>query len=284
MTKEEIKNLLDKHQLTNKWKYLEPLLVNSIRITTKKVEEKELKIGQSKIGGFPDLPKSIEWFKWKEKPLSFIAQINLDEVKSFDIENKLPDSGILYFFYSYEQEAWGFDPKDKGCFITYYFDGSLDELERKEKPKDIEKYYCYEPCKLSFKSEFNIPDYQSNYFNIEMNDKEDQSFENFVDELCKDDYTTNKILGHSVNIQGGMELECELVTNGLYCGDSTGYNSPKAKELRENYKNWQLLLQIDSDDEADMMWGDSGCLYFWIKKEDLKNKKFENSWFSLQCC
>ena len=80
-----------------------------------------------------------------------------------------------------------------------------------------------------------------------------------------------------------MELECELVTNGLYCGDPSGYNDPKAKKLEPNAKNWQLLLQIDSNEENEMMWGDGGRLYFWIKKDDLLNKNFDKTWFSLQC-
>jgi uncharacterized protein YwqG len=80
-----------------------------------------------------------------------------------------------------------------------------------------------------------------------------------------------------------MELECELVTNGLYCGDPSGYEDPRAKELEPNAKNWRLLLQIDSNDENEMMWGDCGRLYFWIRKEDLVNKQFDKSWFSLQC-
>ncbi len=80
-----------------------------------------------------------------------------------------------------------------------------------------------------------------------------------------------------------MELECELVTNGLYCGDPSGYNDPKAKTLEPNAKKWRLLLQIDSNEENEMMWGDVGRLYFWIKKDDLINKNFDKSWFSLQC-
>ena len=85
-------------------------------------------------------------------------------------------------------------------------------------------------------------------------------------------------------IQSEMELECQLVSNGLYCGDPSGYNDPKAKELEKGAKDWILLLQIDSEDEkTGMMWGDVGRLYFWIKREDLKNKNFNKSWMILQC-
>ncbi|KMV74442.1 hypothetical protein FSCG_02162 [Fusobacterium vincentii 4_1_13] len=32
------------------------------------------------------------------------------------------------------------------------------------------------------------------------------------------------------------------------------------------------------------MFGDCGYIYFWIKKEDLKSKNFDNVWLILQCC
>ena len=80
-----------------------------------------------------------------------------------------------------------------------------------------------------------------------------------------------------------MELECELVTHGLYCGDATGYEDPRAKELEISSRQWRLLLQIDSDDSAEMMWGDVGRVYFWIREEDLRQARFDRTWTILQC-
>jgi len=40
---------------------------------------------------------------------------------------------------------------------------------------------------------------------------------------------------------------------------------------------------VESDD-YELMFGDSGHIYFWIKKEDLKNKNFDNVWLILQSC
>ncbi|MBK8507085.1 MAG: DUF1963 domain-containing protein [Saprospiraceae bacterium] len=50
--------------------------------------------------------------------MSFIAQINLSEIASFDKSKQLPPQGILYF-YSAEQEIWGFDIKDKDKFKVF---------------------------------------------------------------------------------------------------------------------------------------------------------------------
>ncbi|HUT87622.1 MAG TPA: YwqG family protein [Candidatus Heimdallarchaeota archaeon] len=90
--------------------------------------------------------------------------------------------------------------------------------------------------------------------------------------------------GHPDPIQGDMQLDCQLTSHGLYTGDATGYEDPRRAELEKGATDWQLLLQIDSDeDNAGMMWGDMGRLYFWIRKDDLKKRAFENVWMVLQC-
>ena len=32
-----------------------------------------------------------------------------------------------------------------------------------------------------------------------------------------------------------------------------------------------------------MMWGDMGCLYFWIRESDLAAQRFDDAWMILQC-
>ncbi len=299
MNIEDFKDRLNTNGLGKYLDKLQPLLRNTIRLYQKRTDEKDIAIGQTKIGGRPDLPQEISWItetnivetrekkflifssKKKEiitKPLSFIAQINLSETLPLDKESLLPKTGFLYFFYSAEQEAWGFDYKDNNKFKVIYWNGNVTELQRIDFPNDLPDYSRYKPCSVEIKSEISIPSYGHEIYN----DFEDEEDDKFWEEVYEDG-NLNKLLGYSDNIQGEMELECELVTNGLYCGDPSGYNDPKAKELEPNAKNWRLLLQIDSNEENEMMWGDSGRLYFWIRKDDLINKNFDKSWFSLQC-
>jgi uncharacterized protein YwqG len=73
------------------------------------------------------------------------------------------------------------------------------------------------------------------------------------------------------------------VTNGLYCGNETGYRDKRAAQLADGADDWQLLFQLDSDDKADMMWGDAGRLYYWIRKQELARQSFDNTWTILQC-
>lgn len=299
MNIEEFKNRLDTNGLGKYFDKLQPLLRNTIRLYQKATDENNISIGQTKIGGKPDLPKEINWatetniiqttkkkflfFNNKKeetitKPLSFIGQINLSEISPFDIESLLPKNGLLYFFYSAEQEVWGFDHIDKNKFKVIYWNGQISELTRTDFPTELPEYSCYKPCSVDIKSEVSLPSYGHDIYE----DFEDAEDDKFWEEVYNDG-SLNKLLGYSDNIQGDMELECELVTNGLYCGDPSGYNDARAKALEPNAKNWRLLLQIDSNEENEMIWGDCGRLYFWIKKDDLLNKHFHKSWFSLQC-
>ena len=98
-----------------------------------------------------------------------------------------------------------------------------------------------------------------------------------------DDGIIHRLLGHPDPIQGDMQLECQLVSHGLYCGDQSGYQDPRAEGLRAGAVDWRLLLQIDSDDDAGMMWGDGGRLYFWIHKDALAARRWEETHLVLQC-
>lgn len=299
MNKSELKLRLNELEIGDFYLKIEPLLKNAIRLNLTSISENKIGVGKSKIGGKPDLPSEQNWvfetnneiviekkyffFNKKTqieitKPLSFVAQINLSEIQNYDIENLLPKKGMLYFFYTAEQNAWGFDISDKNKFKVLFYDGDLSNLKSREFPESLENFGKFKCCELSFESEISLPCSDNEIYTI-LNEKENDLI---FDELLNEE-NINKLLGHSDIIQNEMEMECELVTNGIYCGDPSGYENPKAKELEPNAKDWQLLFQIDSNDDAEMMWGDCGRLYFWIKNEDLKNKIFDNCWVILQC-
>lgn len=46
---------------------------------------------------------------------------------------------------------------------------------------------------------------------------------------------------------------------------------------------WQLVLQIDSDFEAGMQWGDAGRIFVCMRKQDLAGIRFDRRWTILQC-
>jgi hypothetical protein len=94
----------------------------SIRLTARRVSDRELQRGASRIGGTPDVPSGWDWPRWMPTkvykfrphpehlaPLGFIAQIDLSTLPRFD--DSLPETGWLYFFYDRYCEPWSFDPR-----------------------------------------------------------------------------------------------------------------------------------------------------------------------------
>jgi uncharacterized protein YwqG len=99
-----------------------------------------------------------------------------------------------------------------------------------------------------------------------------------------EEFPINKMLGHADTIQGEMEIECELVTRGIYIGSGYSENDPIIESSRERAADWLLLLQVDSNEDAcKMMWGDVGRIYYWIRKQDLLERDFSQTWLILQC-
>jgi len=40
---------------------------------------------------------------------------------------------------------------------------------------------------------------------------------------------------------------------------------------------------MDTDDEIEVMWGDAGMLYFWVRRDEARKLNFSNAWLILQC-
>ena len=278
-------------------KLLEQMEKNSIRVNYDKQSDTELPVGCSKIGGKPDLPANFEWFYYEGKsydditqnrPLTFLAQINCEEVKKYDKDSLLPSKGILYFFYELATMTWGFDPKDKGSARVYYYTGEISKLKRTDFPADLSKEYIFPETPVTFSPEKELPDFEEflefhKDFEYNQWDKYNDEKNKIVDEY--DGKTINKLLGYANLVQGGMLLNCEKTTHGIYTGDSVEIPDDKLREYEENCVKWQLLFQLDSfeTDGFEMMWGDVGRIYFYINTDDLMKLNFDNCWLILQC-
>ena len=262
---------------------------NEIIISNEFNNDSEI-VDKSKIGGKPYLPKDFVWPYYQELPLSFLAQFNLEEVSSLDKDKLLPSKGMLYFFYELETEEWGYHPESKGCAKVFYFEDTSN-FELIDFPKDMADYCKVPEFKVTFKSNISLPSYENFYILLKEDDvfkNHDISFRDFIplyDEIFIPDTNYTKLLGHPEVIQNPMEEECEAVTRGFDMGGIESYPKQYQKEIRSATKDWILLFQMDTVETSDyeLMFGDSGHIYFWIKKEDLANKNFEDIWLILQC-
>jgi uncharacterized protein YwqG len=264
-------------------KFLEP----AVTIGLSKAEPGQSLTGKSHLGGAPDLPGDFQWPEHGERPLDFLIQVNCAEIVDFDLKGTLPRVGMLSFFYDLQEQPWGYDPEDQDGFRVVYF-ANIAVLGSRYIPDQSQPIpICalqFSPCLTApspwskvyenFQSRLAFtPDEEDNYF----------TFIEKLDELAYPKGRQHRLLGHSANIQGDMQLEAQLVTHGINCGDSEGYRSAKAKQLEAGADDWRLLLQLDSDRTASLTWGDAGMLYFWIRQQDLQARAFDRVWMDLQC-
>ena len=77
----------------------------------------------------------------------------------------------------------------------------------------------------------------------------------------------HQVGGTAFSIQEPVEDEC-----AKFAGDAV-----EAADI------WQLVLQIDSDIEVGMEWGDVGRLYLCARNRDLAARRFDRCWMVMQC-
>jgi uncharacterized protein YwqG len=231
----------------------------------------------SHFGGTPRLPAGTSWPSRDGAPLTFLACLNLASLRAALPVPWLPPSGTLLFFYDADKQPWGFDPKDRGSFVVLHAAG------------DAAAFAAPPVAPLALRHvSFGVIDTYPSWERPEVASLQltDAEAEILIDARLSayGEAPHHQVWGFPDPIQGDeMELECQLVSHGLYCGDSSGYLSREAAALREGAKDWRLLLQIDTDEDLGVTWGDGGILYFWIREEDARAGRFDQAWAVLQC-
>ena len=231
---------------------------------------------KSYLGGDPYLPSGITWPSKDGKDLSFLASLNLEEVSATGVVPWLPKQGTLLFFYDAENQPWGFDPVDRGGWSVLH----VDEIGMSETAKipTLPQFF------VELEEVESLPDWQR--FEELGVDIDQSEVDTYLDGYLEwgGEGVEHQIGGYPRPVQGdGMELEAQLASNGVYCGDGSGYQSDEGKRLAPGAKDWKLLLQFSSDDDLDVMWGDVGELYFWVREQDAREGDFSNVWVVLQC-
>ena len=120
---------------------------------------------------------------------------------------------------------------------------------------------------------------------LKLDQQQLDAYRGVLEAVSPDDAWSSRglLVGYPDQIQGDMMLECALVSAGLSSGDSTAYHDSRLPLFRSQARDWRLLLQVPSAEPAGMMWGDVGCLYYWIREDDLRARRFERAWMILQC-
>lgn len=246
---------------------------------------------QTHFGGAPLLPPDFIWPEYGGRPLSFLAQIDCAEMHPLDQEQLLPEHGILSFFYELDSQKWGYDPQDAGCARVYWF-AETSELHETAPPQMLAPEFRLPLISASAVRMFDLPSYSEGaaYYGLDALLPDEDNYDAFDEyERCRCGWENDiriKLLGYADEIQGDMLYECEAVSRGYNLG-SGPLSLPEAEqqEILEKAQDWILLFQLDTleTDNFYLMFGDSGRIYFFIRREDLAARRFDRVQLILQC-
>ena len=204
---------------------LEALVKNSISL--KIAGKEEYKLGATRFGGKPDVPSDFVWPRFegesydhvvKNRPLSFLAQFNCEDLAQYDAEHLLPDHGLLSFFYELDTQCWGYDPKDKGCARVYWFE-DISALSAAEFPQDMEEDFQMPMIKIKLALQKSYPSW-ADFSDIYSEEYDYEAFYDIYGELYGEDSDEySQVLGWPHVIQNSMYAECDVVTQGYYLGN-----------------------------------------------------------------
>lgn len=261
------------------------LIKPAIGLLTIKMESDNLKIGASKIGGKPDLPKDVSWPRLNDSDLVFCAQYNISELKKCDVENLLPEKGMFYIFIGISGEWNEFSIEQKDCKI--FFIENLEDLERKEYPTTLNVEGKVEPAEIQFFESLTIPD-DENYKLIDYDEKYEDFYFHFyqdteeyiAEELNNLADNMHQILGEDKSVQSSVVYE--FSRNELNISDEEYLE--KWTEILKNSKTFSNLIQLDCFDSNTNLskFGGSGVFYIGLKTKELENKNFTNLIISFQ--
>ena len=232
----------------------------------------------SSLGGTAVLPATIAWPSKAGKPLTLLASLDLASLSQTLPLPWLPAFGRLLFFYDVDNQPWGFDPNDRGSWAVIFvgddatfWDGAPAHRSLPRLNLSLQKINTYPSLQRPQVAALGLT-------HAEHDSLSELSTAVYHDVPC------HQVAGFTNPIQGDeMEIECQLASHGVYCGEPSVYSAPEFARLRDGAGDWRLLLQLDSDDDLGVMWGDGGILYFWIREQDAQAARFENAWVVLQC-
>lgn len=238
---------------------------------------------RSHFGGAPRLPPGVDWPQCKGKPLTFLARLSLAELHAAHRIEWLPAIGALLFFYDVDGQPWGFDPNDRGGWAVLH----VPDLAEPVLPSEVNDSQMTEELphrNVGFRVIAVYPSCERGPVEALMLSETELEEYDRIAELPFGGEPRHQVSGFPSPVQNdSMEIECQLASHGVDCGDAKGYQSKEAAALMSGASDWRLLLQIADDDELGVMWGDAGNIYFWIEEKRALAGQFDNAWLVLQC-
>jgi hypothetical protein len=273
------------------------LSMPSIRMDCRRApDHMALPLGSSKLGGEPDLRPGQSWPAWRGAPMAFIAQVNLADVAAYDEERHLPVSGLLSFFCAMDGSADRVipEPRDRASWMVSHFDGDIAALVRVPLPWELPEDLHFRACPAIFSREPTLPAAESReILALKLSDREQHAYMDLLTDEADVAFRSmaHRLLGYplvldrSPLITGYLEAHgipdpLEPAVQAVFDGGRELHR--KLRDLQQKAEaEWRLLLQVCSNEEAQMDWSD-GVLNFCIPKEALPQRDFARVWAEMQ--
>ena len=259
---------IDEKKVSHFMELLKSFSRNAIQISFAENGNVPLTAGCSKYGGRPDVDDGFQWpHDNKGRPLSLLLQIDCADLTPLDLEGLLPTSGHLFFFYELSKmNRNGL----KNNVRVIYNDKPSSQLHPLDYPVNLNKKYQLQERRLQFTQCTSIPE---------------------IEELGN---LTNKPLSDKDKFEGELascRLDDEFWNGVEYIGSMLGYAELIEEPIVDDPSDDVLLLQLDSseywpeDDKTphDLLLGNGGIIYFYIKRDDLWVRRFDRITFARQC-
>jgi len=243
-------------------KLVKPLLREATKIIAKKteapIESSNLK---SHFGGIPYFEKGEKWPQTKDGiDLQFIFQI-------FDERNMVLPKNIklIQLFYAIDGEHMAFETTDSGWYVKIYkeLDKAKSIIIDKPSSEHFKEWDNVKYCEIGFEKIKSLPDWEglenhsANAQKLSCVLNEDEPWDSY-------DQIRTKLIERSQDTD-----------EEIYISQIGGY--PTWMQGDDKPESGDFLLQIYSEDNANLMWGDAGLVYIFY---DCETKKVE---FILQC-
>lgn len=253
---------------------------------------KETNMGESKYGGFPDLPSKMDYPEKNGKYYKFLFQLNFSEL---GLTNQLyPKKGILYFFIGaikafkrYEDSYSSFDYK------ALYIENCQQKIITKKGSKDEKRFFNNE------NHDFNIDKskaivlsnkVEADWMNC-INISRGMSYKDpiYLERIGMKELGVNVMIS-SENYFGRKSGICSVETlvkdesESFYKGELSRkewveklikFDKEKEYHKRE-FDKLICLISIPSCDDIGISWGDLLNLEIYMSVDELKNLNFNN--------
>jgi hypothetical protein len=221
--------------------YFERLAQRAVWLLPKRVDERKLELGVTKLGGHPELPAKTPWPRVKGEPLTFLAQIALREVAPHLPKGVLPASGLLSFFV-------GNDPNGEIGYLEHarvLYTPARAKLVRREVPEDFFDT-IYQAATVKLHATLSLPSPSNRH-------------------------VTKLLKGEKLRRYEEDVFDSPPALPQLLGFRSHGYDA-------EEPASSQLLLQLTGDDQTDMQFGDVEYLALFIHEKKLAAREFGKVW------